>query len=271
MDKAVKQSADKQSADFYELVAWFHANRKQVIIVAIIVAVIGAGYGIFVWSKNSSEASANAALSTIRPPMAREGQSTGPADAEPYLKVAQEHSGTAAGARALLIGAGILFDGGKFDQAKQDFDKFFAQYPENPLAIQALVGSAASLEAQGKLADAAAHYDDILKHHGNESAVMPQVKSALARLQVALNHPEEALRLYDDMLKVQSNDSWTAEAGIQREELLAKYPNLRKPVAPPMAPPAATVPVPASKPSATVTVPVPQPKTPAATNSPTHP
>ena len=263
----IMDNAVSQSTDFYQLAAWFHANRKRVLIISVVVVVIAAVYGISVWSKSSSEASANEALSAIKPLTPKEGAFPTAAESEPYLKVAQEHTGTAAGARALLIGAGILFDAGKFDEAKVQFDKFFAQYPENPLAIQALIGTAASLEAEGKLADAASHYDDIIKHHGNESAVMPQAKSALARLYAAQNHPEEALRLYEEMLKANSNDSWTAEAGIQREELLAKYPNLRKPVAPP---PSATVPVPAPKTSATVTVPPIQPQAPAATNS-AHP
>ncbi|MDB6020252.1 MAG: Tetratricopeptide 2 repeat protein [Pedosphaera sp.] len=240
MDKAVDQSVD-----LFNLVTWFHANRKRVVTILVAVLVVAAAVGIYIWHQNYTETQANAALSEIKPPMpSQEGALPNPADAQPYERVAEEHPGTSAGARALLMSGGILFDAGKFDEAKAQFDKFLSAYPDNLLAVQAQLGVAASLEAAGKLPEATAHYDELIKRHPNES-IIPQAQSALARLYVAQNKPELAVHLYEGLAKANNNDSWSAEAGIQLQELLAKYPNLRKPVAPPPAP----------KTSATVTVP----------------
>lgn len=247
MDKAAEQSA-AQPADFLELVAWFHANRKRVITVAVAIAAIGAAIGLYYWHQNSVEESAQDALSNIKPPTPEESAMPTPAFAQPYFDVAAQHQGTKAAAHALLLGAGILFDAGKYDEAKTEFDKFLAQYPESPLAPQASVGVAASLEAQGKFPDATSRYEDLLRRHQSDN-VTPQIKSALGRLYVAQNKPEQALRLYEELARGGANDTWSAEAGIQAEELLAKYPNLRKPTGPVAVPPTAP------KASATVSIP----------------
>ena len=228
-----------QSADFFRLVAWLNANQKRVTWICAAILVVGAGIGIYIWHGNYREAQASEALSNVKLPASAE-ETLNPASAEPYLKVADEYPGTSGGGRAVLIAGGILFDAGKFDQSQALFERFLREHPDYPLATQAILGVAASLEAQGKTAEAAARYEDLIKRQPTDSTI-PQAKSALARLDLAQNKPESALHLYEELARANNNDSWSAEAGIQREELLAKYPNLKK--------------APAPAPSATVTMP----------------
>lgn len=249
------------------LVAWFQINRKRVITIAAAVAAIGAAVGLYIWHHNNNETQANIALSDIKPPAYSPTGAAMPADPQPYLKVADDYAGTAAGSHAQLMAAQAYFDAGKFDQAKAQFEKFLTQYPDNPLASQAALGVAASLEAAGKTAEAATRYDDIIKRNQG-SSILPEAKSALARLYVEQNKPEEALRLYKELVQAGNNDTWSAEADIQLKELIAKHPELKKLLAPPaavapVAPAAATgkpaaalpAPLPGGKSSATVTVP----------------
>ena len=224
----------KEASDFYHLVAWVHANRKRLIWISAIVVIVGAGIGIYNWNKSNRETQGSEALSNVSPPASAEG-STNAAAAEPYLKVAAEHAGTSGGARALLMAGGILFDAGKYQDARKQFEQFLAQYPDYPLADQALLGVATSYEAEGNLTEAATRYKDFIEHHPTAST-LAQTRSALARVYLAQNKPELALQQYEDMERSRGNDSWTSEAGIQREELLTKYPNLRK------QPPAPTTP-----------------------------
>jgi predicted negative regulator of RcsB-dependent stress response len=260
MDKAVQQSAD-----FYQLAAWFHANRQRVIAITSAVLVIAAIIGIYFWHKDYRETEANNALSNIKlPAPSREAQAN-PADAQPYVSVADEYAGTSAASRALLMAGGTYFNAGKFDQAQAQFGRFLAEYPDSPLANQASLGIAASLEAQGKVPEAAARYDDIIRRHPTDS-IVPQAKSALARLDVAQNKPEEAMRLYEELAKTGNNDSWSAEASSQLSELLAKYPNLRKQPPAPAPAPSASTPVFSVPPSAQ-----PAPAAPASPTSPNAP
>lgn len=248
----------EQTPDFLQFVAWTHAHRRQLIAIGVAILVIGAGIGFYVWHKNSLETDANDALSNIKFPVpARPGVPAPPADPQPYVALANEYAGTSAASRALLLAAESYFDAGKFDQAQAQFGRFLSDYPDSPLANEASLGIAACLEGQGKFAEAASRYDDILRRNAG-SSILPQAKSALARLDVALNKPEEALRLYEEMVKTGNSDSWTAEAQIQAEELIAKYPNLKKPTAPPAQP----------APPAGMTMSPPLQMPPAATNKP---
>ncbi len=221
------QQPQEQATDIYELMAWVHANRKQIIAVLAVIALVGCGIGLFIWQKNHKEEMANAALAEIRPPASAQEEAA-ITSADPYLKVADNYPGTRAAERALLLAGGILFDAGKFDNSRATFDKFMSLYPGSPWASQALLGVAASLEASGKTADATARYEDWVKHHINDSAAV-QGKSALARCYVALNKPEQALAIYEELAREGQNDTWSAEARIQAHELLVKFPNLAKP------------------------------------------
>ncbi len=228
----------KHTADLYHLVKWVHANRNRLITISITILVIGAAIGGFLWHKQYVEAEASDALSNIKPPTsAQEAASPTAGSAEPYLMVADEFPGTRAAARALLIAGGIQFDAGQFEPAQNTFRKFMGEYSDSPLANQALLGVAACLEALGKNTEATAAYDDLIKRHQADSTT-PQAKSALARLYVAENKPELAKHLYEELASVNNNDSWSVEAGIQLQELLAKYPDLKKAPARPVTEPA---------------------------------
>jgi TolA-binding protein len=219
----------KRTADFYRLVAWFHARRKQLTRIGIAVAAVAAVAGFMVWHKNYNETAASEALAKLKPPLS--GESPAASAADPCIKVANDFPGTAAGARALLTAGGILFDVARFKDAQDTFDRFVREYPDSTLVNQAVLGVAASLEAQGKLAEATSRYEDFIRRHGTDVHA-PEAKSALARLYVAQNKPDKAFQLYTELAQVGNQDSWSAEAGIQAGELLRKYPELGKPKMP---------------------------------------
>jgi len=217
----------KHETDLYQLAQWAHANRKRLMAGLAALLVVGGVIGLTIWNKSHHELMANEALANIKdPPGSRENPTA--ADAAPYIQVANDYPGTAAGTRARLMAGGALFEAGNFKDAKEQFDKFLQENPGNSLANEALLGVAASLEGDGKNADAIARYEDLIKHHMADTTG-PQAKSALARLYLAENRPEDALPLYDELARGNNGDSWVLEAEIQRQELYTKYPNLKKP------------------------------------------
>jgi predicted negative regulator of RcsB-dependent stress response len=238
----VMENDVKSTADLYRLVAWAHARRKQLIWISTIVVVAAAIIGIYIWRTNYNENLASESLSRLKLPTGSETITASAAD--PYIKVVNDFPGTRAGARALLMAAGILFDSGKFKEAQDQFDRFMREYSDSPLVSQALIGIAASLEAQGKIPEATARYEDITKRRSLDST-MPQANSALARLYLAQNKPDRAFKIYKELAQSGNPDSWSSEAGIQAEELLQKYPDLRKSMMtmpPPSASPTPTAP-----------------------------
>lgn len=223
MDKDIQHTAD-----FYRFVGWAHANRKRLIVIGSIVLVIAAVFGFMSWHKDYAEQQANADLMAVNLPKSAE-EAANPAFAAAYVKVADEHPGTSAAARALMLAGAVYFNAGQFEKARHQFEQYLRDYPDYPLTGQALVGVASSYEGEGNIAQAAARYDDLLTHHTAE-AVVEEARSALARLYLEQKKPEQALRLYEELERDNSTrpDSWTQEAKRQIAEVLTKYPELRK-------------------------------------------
>src|SRR5262249_37793994 len=90
---------------------------------------------------------------------------------------------------------------------------------------EALLGVAASLEAQGKIDAAVAGYKEITSRHSGDS-VAPDAKFALARLYEVQNKPELARDLYLEVEQGNRFSSKAIEAGMRIEDLITRYPKL---------------------------------------------
>jgi tetratricopeptide (TPR) repeat protein len=134
--------------------------------------------------------------------------------------------GTQAAERAELLAAEAFFRERNFSQAQQQFAKYRADHPDSALTASAAYGVAASLDAQGKLPEAIAAYQEVTTRYAT-SSVAPQAKLALARAQDAANKPDLALKIYDEMANPANFTAFSTEANDLREQLLAKHPELK--------------------------------------------
>jgi tetratricopeptide (TPR) repeat protein len=231
----MEKEAD-HGGDIYALVAWANAHQKQLIWTAITVAVLGVAVGGYFMHKNSREDAANEALFALQLPTPGRAQTpTSPASS--FVQLADEYPDTSAGARAMLMAGGIYFEDNQFEQSRGMFQRLLAGHPDYPLANLAALGVAVNLEAEGKLPEATARYEEIA-HRVPPDSTWPQAQSALARIYMEQSHPERALDVYKQMLEARNGDSWTMEAEPQLRELLDKYPALRQQLAPPATAPA---------------------------------
>jgi tetratricopeptide (TPR) repeat protein len=122
----------------------------------------------------------------------------------------------------------------KYDQAQARFAQLLKDYPESAWVADAHLGVGASLEALGKTDEAIKKYEDIRKRFAT-SPVADDAKLSLGRLYEKSN-PEEAFRLYEELVKAAPQGGMSAEAGLRQEELLKARPELEKlraPIAPP--------------------------------------
>src|SRR6266704_3057615 len=150
-----------ESTRMIDLLAWVEVNKKKLLIGAAVVAVAIAAYSIYQWHRNEAEAEASAAFYRIQTPAAQTERPAGP-DAQAFLQVARTHSGTSAGAQALLFGAEGLFRENKFDEAKKEFENFIRTYPNHPVASTASLGIAACMDAINKSDEALAAYQEVV-------------------------------------------------------------------------------------------------------------
>ena len=68
-------------------------------------------------------------------------------DVDDYLRVANEHKGTQAAGRAIMLAGTTLFAQGQYEDAQKQFEKFTREYPASSFVPEALYGVASCLEA----------------------------------------------------------------------------------------------------------------------------
>ena len=228
MDAQQTQPSDS----YYNFLAWLEVNKRKVMIWAaaalavVLVAIVVISY------QAQKERRASEALSNVRAPSTAATAPPNPAAADAYLKVANEHAGTQAAARALLLAAATKFQDGAYADAQKHYEQFIRDYPESRWSPLAYFGVASSLDAQGKTADATKQFEELRRRFPND-AVMDETKLALARLYENQNRPAEAFKLYDDLVKANQYSGLGSEAGLRQAELIEKHPELAKTNMPP--------------------------------------
>ena len=226
-----------QSDSMVNMMAWFEVQKKRLAIGAVAALFIICAAMLLIQRQAEKERSASAALSDVRLPFSASA-TLAPGTAEALAKVASDHPGSQAAARALLLSAGVLFSEAKTAADYAAAEKRFAQvaqdYPESPWTAQASLGIAAALKAQGKTAEATAKYEEITKRFAT-SPIIDEAKLSLARLYEATKG-EDAFKLYDELIKGNPNSVLTMEATMRQDELVKAQPALEKLKQPPTPP-----------------------------------
>ncbi len=206
----------------YDFVAWLEVNKKQIIVVSVVLVV--AGFAAYVWSyhQDARDLEANDALVSLN--AAAESPRDRKPDPAALLKVAKDYAGTTAAERAKLLAAGAMFESGNYSEAEKLFDQFLKDRPGSPLAPSAAYGVAASLEAEGKVDQAIAAYQNVTVKYPN-SSVAAEAKLNLAR-NYTKTQPAAALKIYDELSA--GGPMRAPEILMLRERLLSEHPELRK-------------------------------------------
>jgi TolA-binding protein len=159
--------------------------------------------------------------------------------ADAFLGVARKYQKTAAGERAYMQSAALLFAAGKYTDAQTRFQEFLGEYPSSFFAAQAALGVASSLDALGKTDQAAGAYQKLIATY---SDVMAQnlARFGLAQIDEHQNKLTEALNIYGDIVRAMPGSQLSSEAQMRAMELKMKQP---------AASPAATAPAVSSKPN----------------------
>jgi TolA-binding protein len=228
--------AQQTNADrFLAFLAWVEVNKKRLITYGIIVLVAVVAMVAFVNYQAQKEQRASEALSSVRAP-SNPATPLPPGTAEAYLKVAKEHAGTKAAARALELAARTRFEEGNYADAQKLFEQFTREYGSSPWLANASYGIAAALEAQGKTAEALAKYEEVRRRFGSDPTVSDETKLAIARIYEQQNKSADALKVYEEMAGGVAYSGFASEAQARREELLEKHPELKTNLpAPPLA------------------------------------
>ena len=234
-------SSSTSTDGLLKFLAWLDKNKKRVSLIATGTAVAGALIAAIVYYQSQKESRASEALSNVRRPF-NPSTALPAGTAEAYLKVARDYDGTKAAGRALLEAGSVYYTEGNYPNAETQYKRFLSEYPDSPFLPQGLLGLASTLDAEGKAADAIAKYEELRRRFPSDS-VIDEAKLGLARLYEKQN-PAEAYKLYSELVSAGSQTGVGSEAGIRREDLLEKHPDLGQTNVPPAAVVAPVTPAP---------------------------
>ncbi len=164
-----------------------------------------------------------------------------------YQKVIDTYPNTLAAANAYLLMAHDQADSKDFAGAATTWQTFVAKFPKHPQVGAALLAQGNALEAQGKLDEARAIYQQVATSYANDYAA-PLARISEATLLTSQRKLDDARHVYENIIATYPNSVGALEA---KEEM--RYLNAVPAVGAP--PP---TPVPSPTPAASV-VPVPVP------------
>ena len=135
---------DAPAAYFFKLWPKIEANWIRIAAGGGVVVVIATLISFYSWQRDQKEITAGKALT--QSVMFAPRNDAGNQQADLFLKIAGDFQGTSAGQRALLQGAAMLFEAGRYADAQTQFQKFLDIHPDGFFAAQAALGVATSLE-----------------------------------------------------------------------------------------------------------------------------
>jgi predicted negative regulator of RcsB-dependent stress response len=216
-------SETTESTGMIDLLAWFETNKQKLVSGGVVVLILGFFGYFFNWKTTQTELDASDSLYKVRVAASKAEETT--VDPTQLLKVASDHSGTAASGRALLFAADSYFKEGQYADAQKQFEAFLVGNPDSPLRNTAMYGVAACKDAQGQTADAIDEYRRVASSFAN-TFIAFQAKLALAGLYESQGQAKEALGVYDELSLPTIPTAYSMEAGSRRESLLKKHPEL---------------------------------------------
>jgi TolA-binding protein len=210
-----------------EIQAWFEENKQRLKFVGITALALIVVIVVYRYYDQEKELGASEALSELRLPIASLARHT-PATAEQFLRLAEDRAGTAAGPRALLLGAATLFADGKFPEAQAQFEKFVQKYATHALVPQASFGIAACLDAANKPNDAITKYQEVISRFATDMSVVTPARLALGRVYEVQNKFEQATSLYIDISTQERYSSFAEEAMMRAMVIQRDHPEAAK-------------------------------------------
>ncbi len=181
------------------------------VVVLGLAGVAGAGYW---WYQERQEDQANRALARAHSRLI-EGQTASPGNLDEairrYREVAQQYPGTRSAEEA-LIQMGMLQSGaGKVEDAFGSFTEYLATYPRGRFRAMAGLGKAYAQEAKGDLQGTAQTLSLLLERDKNDP-LAGEAYVTLGRVYEELKKPDEAMRVYEQVVERYSQSQWAQRA-----------------------------------------------------------
>jgi len=199
------------------------ARWKPVLAAAAAVCLVGAAGMAYWWYQERVESEAARALAQASA-VSRGGQAGTPGNPDEgmkqYREVVQQYRGTRSAEEALITLGNLQFDAGKTDEALGSYEEYFRTYSRGRFRMVAGLGKAYTQEGKGDLQGAAQTLSDVLDQD-KDNPLAGELYMSLARAYEGLKKPDEAMRVYGQVVERYGQTQWSQHA-LQRMSAIKK-------------------------------------------------
>ncbi len=190
------------------------AHRTAIVAGAIAVVVILGAAGAYSWYWIHQGQLARAALADAEQALRVETPGT-PANTDEAMKrlaaVAKDYRGTESAEEALIRLANLQYDAGKTDEAQRTYADYLKTYSRGRFVLMAAIGQAYVDESKGDYQAGAEALSQALDNAKN-SPLAGEAYSELARLYEEMKKPQDAMRVYNQIVEQYGQTYWAQQA-----------------------------------------------------------
>ncbi len=224
-DLCMTSAISKQEIRRNLLVEWlvvtvrFVQARRTVVLAALVALglLTAAGFGYW-WYQERREDEASRALARAHSTLRGEQPGNPDEAMKRYREIARQYRGTRSAEESLIALGNLQFEAGKMDDAIGSFGDYLMTYPRGRFRVMVGLGKAYAQEATGDLQGAAKTLSELLDRD-KDDALAGEAYMALARMYEGLKKPDEAMRVYGQVVEKFSQTQW-AQHALQRMSAL---------------------------------------------------
>lgn len=212
-------------ADWLVVTVRFVQARRTAVLAALVALglLAAAGYGYW-WYQERREDEASRALARAHATIRGEQPGT-PGNRDEamkrYREIAEQYRGTRSAEESLIALGNLQFEAGKMDDAVGSFGEYLTIYPRGRFRVMAGLGKAYAQEAKADLQGAAKTLSELLDRD-KDDPLAGEAYMALARIYEGLKKPDEAMRVYGQVVERFSQTQWAQHALQRMSALKAK-------------------------------------------------
>ncbi len=140
--------------------------------------------------------------------------------------VADEYAGTLPAARALYYLGDAYYESGKYDSARQCYERYLRSYPRGEFAPNAVGGIAYCAESEGKFDEAIEQYNKLLESYA-DSYVAQHAWYNIGKCYELARNWAGAADAYENQVSLYPMSAWSDKAEARLGELRYKLPSLQ--------------------------------------------
>jgi len=199
-------------------VRFVQARRTAVLAALVALGLLtAAGFGYW-WYQERREDEASRALARAHSTLRGEQPGNPDEAMKRYREIARQYRGTRSAEESLIALGNLQFEAGKMDDAIGSFGDYLTAYPRGRFRVMVGLGKAYAQEAKGDLQGAAKTLSELLDRD-KDDALAGEAYMALARMYEGLKKPDEAMRVYGQVVEKFSQTQW-AQHALQRMSAL---------------------------------------------------